>query len=203
MLPETLVYLPGQINPTRKPWVGTLEEIFNDRPDAVGALVSKLEDAGRIPRLPEDADDERWITEIAPYLDEADVRALADDPNARVSAMSGQELKDRRTALGLTQGEVAALFDTAQAKISDREKGRRIIPAAYDAALYKLEEAQDALTEMLVNQIEESGVPQIAGYDPSRITLGEAPLPEGFHRMAATRAAFEIRQGSGQAVRIV
>ena len=69
--------------------------------------------------------------------------------------MWGIELLARRTALGLSQGRLAATLGVAQNTVSAWEKGTRTIPAGIDAELARLEDAREDMVDLMLATLDD------------------------------------------------
>ena len=69
--------------------------------------------------------------------------------------MWGIELYARRTALGLSQGRLAAVLGVAQNTVSAWEKGTRTVPDGIGAELARLEDAREDMVDLMLAMLDD------------------------------------------------
>ena len=110
------------------------------------------------------------------------------------------EFVSRRKSLGLSQGDLGALFDppVKQATIAHWERGARPIPPGIDGALATLEAMQDDITESMQDLVEQSSTGTVELVLP---LSNAGKLPLDFQGVAAARALRDARY-QGMTIRI-
>jgi transcriptional regulator with XRE-family HTH domain len=120
------------------------------------------------------------------------------------------ELRSRRLALGLAQGELSEVLGNAQVTVSRWECGTRPIPERLDAELRTLERLRDDLEEEIVEQVEHKpamlDTPEVALPTPANDAEAKAlgfDAPAGIVRVAIARAANALRDELGIVARLI
>lgn len=110
--------------------------------------------------------------------------------------MHCEELIARRTALGLSQRDLANLIDAKQATVAHWERGARPIPGDIDTTLAGIEHLEETFAKELVEPWRENPRQKVTINLP--LTIGEN-LPMGLQRVIAATALRKIRGNQGRA----
>lgn len=193
---DTIIFCPDHIRGSANPWRGTLEELAASNPDRVGNLIAELESRGALEPLPEDADEERWIADIAHLLTLDDVRTLADDPNTVINPMTDAELRVAREHLGLTGEAVSKLLDVQDRTVRRWEAGTSPIPDGVTDAMEQWEQVTTEHVAALVNATAGMRTPTVKTYRNDTDFWADQPemqpFPASWHRAVTTRVAQQI-----------